>query len=365
MIHLCLVIQSLGPGGAEKVLSVLANSWSERGWPITLLTLDNGMEPPFFPLNPAIKHVALGLPAGENNGLKALYRNLRRVLLLRRALRRITPEAVISFIDRTNVTVLLAGVGLKLPVIVAERTDPAMLHSGKLWNFLCRLTYPVAAQVVVQSPEAADYYRHYVRRPPAIIPNPVLYPEPGTTKTLGLKRPSVLAIGRFTHEKGFDLLLEAFARVAPRHPDWTLTILGDGPLRLKLEEQCYVLGLKDRVLMPGVIANASAVLQQADLFVLPSRFEGFPNALCEAMACGVAVLATNCPSGPRQIVQHNIDGLLVPSEDVMALALAMDGLMQNETERDRLGKQAMDVAERFSVLKVVDMWEDELEKAVG
>jgi glycosyltransferase involved in cell wall biosynthesis len=364
MIHLCLVIQSLGPGGAEKVISVLANTWAEKGWPVTLLTLDNGMEPSFFPLNPAIKNVALGLPAGESSGLKAIWRNLRRVLLLRRALKRIAAEAVISFIDRTNVAALLAGAGLGLPVLVAERTDPAMLHSGKLWNFLCRLTYPLAARVVVQSPEAADYYSHYLRRTPAIIPNPVLYPEPVTTDSFRLKRPSVVAIGRFTREKGFDLLLGAFARIAARHPDWVLTILGDGPLRLKLEEQCHVLDLKDRVVMPGVIASVSAVLQQADLFVLP-RFEGFPNALCEAMACGVAVIATDCPSGPRQIVRNNVDGLLVPSEDVKAMAEAMDGLMLNETERNRLGQRAMDVAERFSVPKVVDMWEDELEEAVG
>jgi GalNAc-alpha-(1->4)-GalNAc-alpha-(1->3)-diNAcBac-PP-undecaprenol alpha-1,4-N-acetyl-D-galactosaminyltransferase len=287
------------------------------------------------------------------------------VLLLRQALKRMAADAVISFIDRTNVVTLLAGLGLGLPVIVAERTDPAMLPSGKLWNILCRSTYPLAARVVVQSPEAADYYRPSLRRQPVVIPNPVPPAEQMAEEYFHLKRPSIIAIGRFTLEKGFDLLLDAFARIAHRHVDWTLTIFGDGPLRLVLKRRCNDLDLQGRVKMPGLIANVQAVLQQADLFVLPSRFEGFPNALCEAMACGVASIATDCPSGPRQIIRHQVDGILVPNEDVDALALNMDCLMSDPLLRQRLGKRSVEVVRRFSVQKIVGMWEFLLDQVVN
>lgn len=361
----CFIIQSLGPGGAERVLTILANSWAEKDWPVRLLTFDNGEDPPFFPLHQAIDHHPLGLPVGKRGGLGGLLRNLKRVLFLRRMLKRISADAVISFIDRTNVVTLLAGLGLGLPVIVAERTDPAMLPSGKLWNILCRSIYPLAARVVVQSPEAADYYRLRLGKKPVVIPNPVARPEQMPMEDFRLSRPSLIAVGRFTVEKGFDCLLEAFARVAFRHPDWTLTIFGDGPLRSALEKQCKNLGLQERVKMPGLMVNVQAALEQADLFVLPSRFEGFPNALCEAMACGVASIATDCPSGPRQIIRHQVDGILVPNEDVDALALTMDRLMSDPVLRQRLGKRAVEVVDRFSVEKIVGMWEILLDQVVN
>ena len=117
--------------------------------------------------------------------------------------------------------------------------------------------------------------------------------------------------------------------------------------------------------MPGLIVNVQAALQQADLFVLPSRFEGFPNALCEAMACGVASIATDCPSGPRQIIRHQVDGILVPNEDVDALALTMDRLMSDPILRQRLGKRSVEVVERFSVQKIVGLWEILLDQVVN
>jgi glycosyltransferase involved in cell wall biosynthesis len=166
------------------------------------------------------------------------------------------------------------------------------------------------------------------------------------------------AMGRLTHQKGFDLLLQAFSRIAERHPDWQLLILGEGDLRNDLERQRAELGLTDRVQLPGVVIDPYPVLRSSDMFVMASRFEGFPYALLEAMACGLPVIYADCPSGPGEIINNGSDGILTPTGDVEALAIAMDRLMNDEGERQRLAGRAPEAMQRFSLSKTVDAWEE-------
>ncbi len=368
-MRITLVIFSLSHGGAERVMSTLANYWAAKCWNVTMLTFDNGELPPFYELKSEIHHRSLGIAKDSPNLLIGIWLNLKRIWLLRGAIRNSKPDAVISFMDTTNIVTLLATRGLKVPVIVSERIDPAMHSIGRIWERLRRWTYPFADRVVVQSKGALAYFSSKQQSRACILPNPVSLPMKPEQKSDKLSigqfpakdaRRSLVGMGRLTRQKGFDLLLQAFARLKDSHPEWTLTILGEGELRAELESLCNSLGLSDLVDFPGVVKNPYKILQQADIFVMSSRFEGFPNALCEAMACGLPVISTDCPSGPREIIRDGIDGILVPNENVDALAAGMNRLMSDEQERKRLSARATEVLERFSLENVMEMWEEVL-----
>ena len=362
-MRLTLVISSLGGGGAERVMTNMANYWADAGWDITILTLDDGAAPLFYELDRRVRRVPLAVAQDSGNPFAALRNNFRRVRELRRSIRQSGPDAVLSFLDTTNVVTLLATRGLSVPVIVSERSDPARNSPGRIWSQLRRLTYPMADVVVVQSKGALDYFSPTVQSRARIVPNPVLLPRPSATaSSVQPRKPAIVSMGRMVPAKGFDLLLRAFAQLKDKHRDWTLVILGDGPLRTQLESLRDQLGLEQRVLMPGRVSNPYDFLLGSDLFVMPSRYEGFPNALCEAMACGLAVICTDCPSGPREIIRDGVDGILIANEDVAALEKAMDWLMASEVTRKRLGERAPEVCKRLAVEKVMQMWEEALRK---
>jgi GalNAc-alpha-(1->4)-GalNAc-alpha-(1->3)-diNAcBac-PP-undecaprenol alpha-1,4-N-acetyl-D-galactosaminyltransferase len=364
--RMTLVIHSLSSGGAERVCSILANAWAERGWQVTLVTFTRAEQPPFYRLHPAVVHRPLGI-ARVTPGLGGRAGNLfRRVRTLRRALRASAPDVVVSFMNNTNVQVVAAAFGSGVPVVVAEHSDPAQHDIGPLWSRLRSLAYPHAARVVVLNQRVLETFSTAIQRRSRVIPNPVLEASPRSRADEPPRASSktLITLGRFSPEKGFDLLLDAFAQVAARHPDWRLVIWGEGPLRASLEEQRNRLGLTHRVCLPGLTTEPYGELQRADLYVLPSRYECFPMGLCEAMACGLPVVGFDCRTGPREIIEHGVDGILVPAGDVTALASALDRLMGDPDERARLASRAPAVTDRFGLPRVLALW-DELFEQIG
>lgn len=362
---LALVISSLTRGGAERVLSLLANQWAARGRRITLITLA-AIGADEYRLHPAIQRVGLDVRSESRGPFEALASNARRWRRLRAALRRARPDMVISFMAETNLLTLASCLGLGVPVVVSERVDPRMYSIGRLRSSLRRWLYPRARAVVVQTERAGEWMR---RRVPGarvhVVPNPALAPESGDGAPAGREGRWIVAMGRLTRQKGFDLLLRAFARCASGHRGWSLVILGEGEERARLSALRDSLGLAGTVELPGQVENPTEWLRRADLFVLPSRFEGFPNALLEAMALGLAAIAADCPSGPAEIVEHGRSGLLVPPEDVDALAAAMHRLMGDEEERRRLGSRAVEITRRYDPGRVTDLWERVIAEALS
>lgn len=361
-MRLALTISSLRPGGAERVLSVLANAWGARGHEVTILTFDDGSEPPFYALGPGVRHRPLAL-AGETSGaFAAATANLRRARELRRALRAVVPDAVVSFLTRVNVLAILATRDLGIPVVVSERVHPALAPVPRVWRLAWRAIYPFADAVVAQTEAARAALGPALQRRCTVLPNPVPLDDAPPRAPGGGRR--IVAMGRLEHQKGFDLLLRAFAHVAAERPDWTLTIWGEGSERAALERLSRALGVEHAVAFPGRTRGTREALREADLFVLSSRFEGFPNVLVEAMACGLPVIAADCPSGPSEIVRDGVDGWLVAPGDASALARAILVAIADPEKRARFGAAAATTVRRFGADAVVARWETLLARCV-
>ena len=297
-----------------------------------------------------------------------VFRIFKRLGLLRACLKQLSPDIVISFNDVTNVMTLLALVGTRLPVIVGERNDPCQHPLKQPWRMLRCWTYRRAASVVCQTRSALNFFPELIRYRGKVIPNPVQKTDPQSKKCLlrstGSSKRILLAMGRLSAQKGFDLLIDAFAGLAAKHSDWILEIWGAGSELEDLKRRVLAAGLSERIQLSGFTANPVETMRRADIFVLSSRYEGFPNVLCEAMSGGLPVVSFDCPSGPAEIIRHDIDGILVPPANIEALSNALDQLMSNETERLRLAAHAVEISERFSMEKVMGWWADLVMEAV-
>jgi GalNAc-alpha-(1->4)-GalNAc-alpha-(1->3)-diNAcBac-PP-undecaprenol alpha-1,4-N-acetyl-D-galactosaminyltransferase len=360
-----LVIYGLGGGGAERVMSIVANYWVARGWEVTLMMLVAPTKPPFYQLDPRIKLKPLGIAGNSGNLVAVIGNTWQRVKILRREIIASQPDVVISFMNAVNVYAILACLKLNIPTIVSEHIYPGSTDASRIWQLIMKWTYRYADLVTVLTQNALPFYPAERGYRTIVMPNPVTTPDPVVSTIRILPECSLIAIGRLHPQKGFDLLLRAFDRLQAQYPDWQLTILGEGPMRSELEDLRSQLQLTDRVHFPGLVTNVQEYLRQADLFVMPSRFEGFPMALCEAMACGLPVLAADCLSGPRDIVENGVNGILVETENVDALAAGLADLMSNPAKRQQLAQNAPQILDRFGVEQVMGIWAEAIDRVIA
>ena len=356
-MRLTLVTYSLDCGGAERVLTSLANRWRRDGHAVTVLGLSDGAAPPFFPLDPGVSLEWLAVARDSRHLLDAIANNVERVWALRAALRRSRPEVVVSFLTAVNVLVLLAAAGLAVPVVVSERIDPRFKPLPGAWRWLRMRAYGRADAIVVQTRRTADWFPPRMQSRIAVIPNAIACPSGLASRDVGsARRGVVLGVGRLEHQKGFDLLVRAFARASRRHDGWQLVIAGEGSQRAALRTLAASCGVADRVRLIGRQDDIWPTYAAADVFVLPSRFEGFPNALLEAMAAGLPAMAADCPTGPREIIRNEHEGLLVRTEDVDALARALSRLIGDPDLRRRVGAAGATVVDRYGVDAIQQQW---------
>ena len=366
-MRIILVITAMGCGGAERQLAWLGNQLSRKGHNVGLRVLHGSKS--FFDLDQEVgtRYFSEDHPQEAI----ALRRFIRRPAWLRQQIVAEQPDVVLSFIDVANVVTLWAGRSVECPIVVAERIHPPP-HTIPLWYaILRRFLYPRASRVVVQTEETAEWARKWLDPSRVVtIPNPVLAPAragPHSSQSpLPRGKHWMVGVGRLSEQKCFDKLIDVFAEIASIHSNWHLVILGEGPERASLENRLRQHNLEGRVEMPGVVKNPEDYLRASDIFVLTSRYEGFPNVLCEAMACGLPVVSFDCPVGPGEIIVDGEDGLLVPAGDVSALAAALRRLIAKPDEAARLADRATKVIERFGEEVVAARWEELLlSAAVG
>lgn len=362
-VKLALVISSLAGGGAERVTSLLANAWTRTGTDVSLLTLGPTGNDAYY-LNSDVRRIGLDLLRPAGNPAAAAFANVRRIRRLREAFRELNPDVIVSFMTSTNVLSVLAAKPLKLPVIVSERISPEAHLIPRSWQQLRKHAYRRAALVVAQTERTAAWLRKEIRGATVeVVANPVQV-EPGQSADAAAQTALaacgghniVLAAGRLDRQKGFDLLLHAFAALVPQQPAWRLVILGEGPEGNSLRELSQQLRISDRVVFPGFSRTLHFLMRKSQLFVLPSRYEGMPNALAEAMACAVPCVSFDCPAGPAELISHEHNGLLVPAEDVAKLTLAMDRLMKDQELRQRLGSAAQRSVLPYSMDIIMSRW---------
>lgn len=359
-MKITLVISGLSCGGAERVLVSIAKGFIQSGHSVAVITLSE-KNSDFYKLPLGCTRIALGVMSESMGLMEAVKSNIERINVLRKAVDNTTPDVVISFLRITNITTILALLGRKYPLIVTEHNDLKVFSYGMLWETLGRLTYPLCSCVVSVSQGVDLNFSSLPKSKRAVIYNPILVEDNGQVDELptevNLQKNLLVSMGRLTKQKRFDLLLQAFAEIAPQYPDWQMLILGRGELRKQLSQMRDDLGLSGQVIFTGALSNPFAVLKQAKLFVMASENEGFPMAHGEALACGLPVVCTDCPSGPSEMVRQGIDGLLVPNRDITALATAMAGLMSDKPHRQKLSTKAPEVLERFGLDAIVAEWE--------
>jgi len=356
-VRIAFVIPSLGAGGAERVASLLANDWSANGHDVAFVTFDKPGTEPFFALDPRVELRELAAPADARGLAVRLGLNVARVSRLRSVLRKLRPDVIVAFMTEANVIALWASQGLGVPVVISERNQPDRPGLGKLHKLARRLTYPKATAMVVQTAGIASWAKGRFHIPVHVIANPVRLDERETRREPGDAQ-SLMSLGRLTQQKGFDILIRSFAALTSKYQNWRLVIYGEGPDRAQLERLRAESNCEDRISLPGLVKDSAKALRQASLFVLPSRFEGYPNALLEALASGLPVIATACPGGTVEILADGAYGRLVPPDDVFAMTAALDAMLSAPELRESYASKARRAVAELDIATVARRWLD-------
>lgn len=362
-------------GGMERVLTNKANYLARHGYEIVVVTTDQRGKQPFFPLEPSIRCIDLGINYDENNGKSFLNKLLHYPV--KQALHRKRLKAVLMK-ERPNVTVSMfnndAGF---IPSIKDGSAKVLEIHFSKfkrlqygrkgVWKLADwwrskqdEKTVRKFDRFVVLTEEDKAYWGN--------LPNIMVIPNaisgiPAGTALLENKR--VIAVGRYTYQKGFKRLVDAWHLLASRFPDWKLDIIGDGEERPLLEQRIRSYGLERQVTLTRPTQEIGKVYQEASILASSSRYEGLPMVLLEAQAFGLPIVAFQCKCGPKDIVSDGMNGYLVPEGDTAGMAQRLETLMKDVTLRKRMGLKAKESASRFNEEAIMEKWMNTFQTLAG
>ncbi|RPD94364.1 glycosyltransferase family 4 protein [Aureibaculum marinum] len=339
-MRIVLVTPLLDHGGGQKYIANLSNYWVSLGHDVTIIHLRSGKS--FFTLSEKIKIIHLNYYGGDT--IKKIFTGFKAGIKLRNAIKKETPDFVLSILSSTNIFTLLFTRFLKVKIFVREAMSPYRKRS-KIERILRKILYKKAAGVIVMTQKAKKFVSAEIGiNNVSVIPNPVKkHPENVSTQ----KEKIVIDVGRLTAVKGQLYFLEACAKI--NRPDWKFVILGDGEYRSKLEEKIKELNIENNVVLAGAVKNVHEWLAKSMIFTSTSLSEAWGNAICEAMATGLPVVSFNCEVSPDEIIDDGEDGFLVPLQDVDELSNKIEMLMDDEELRTKIGRKAKLKMERYNI----------------
>ena len=355
-LKILFFIASLRSGGAERVASTLVNFWAEQGHEICFVTLDTS-ENDFYKLHNNIGRHELNL-YGANTSLFSKFKTIfKRVNGLFKIIKSVNPDVVVSFMDTSNLYAIAAGKLAGTKVIISERTYPPFFNNANLFDKLRKFIYKFSNAFVAQTSEVQDWAKEFLPRSVKniIIANP-LPDKYLNVKSEIQKKNVVLAVGRLSFEKGFDVLIKSYAIIAKKYPKWSLEIVGNGVEMHNLETLINNLNMQKFIKLKGISDDISKDYSKAQIFVLSSMVEGFPNVLLEAMSHGLAPVSFDVKCGPRDLIKHNINGLLVAEREPTVLAKSIELLIKDEAKRHELSSAALNVRKTCDIVTISNKW---------
>jgi len=273
-------------------------------------------------------------------------------------------KEIISFLAPFNMVSIVASFGLNIPIIVADRNDPREVPGNSILRKARDFLYRFAEGIVLQTEYNRIYFSQAVQQKSRVVYNPVDLDEKAGLALRVEKKKRVVSVGRLMPQKNQQMLLSAFAAVWEKHPDYELTIYGDGPERERLQGKIEQMGLQKCVFLPGSVQNVFDEIADSELFILSSNYEGMPNALIEAMCIGLPVISTRV-SGATDLIEHGQNGLLIDVGDEVGLTLAMEKILDDAVFGKQLAENATKINEQLEVGKITSQWVDFINSVEG
>lgn len=356
--RIAFYLGSLTKGGAERVVTNLAEYFYAKGYQVFVITkLRAEVE---YSLSEGITRIIADITKEEERGrIQNLFLRIRK---LRKIFKEVNPDVVVSFIGKNNLMSVAATRGTGIPVAVSVRSNPAREIGSGFKRKLYFAMFGMAEGVVLQTTEAIEFFPKSIQKKAIVLQNS-LNPEFIRQPYTGEKRKEIVTVGRIDTNKNQRMMVEAFAPIVEDFPEWTMVFYGDGEERAGLEARVQELGLTDRIIFKGTQSNIPEKIEASSIFVLPSKQEGMPNALIEAMVLGLAVISTDCPcGGPRDLIMSGENGILIPVDDTKALTEELKHLMEDEQLREKLAQNAVKLIDKVRPEFINAQWEEYLKK---
>lgn len=346
-------------GGAGNVVKLLANQLINRNNQVYVMLLNHHTNN--NNLSKLVNVVEKNLT--ENKAKNKICWIFSTVSEIKREINLLKPQVVISFLTNNNILTAFAMMFMKTPLIVSERSNPMVIRPSLIWRILRIPAYSRANVVIVQCSNFVNFNKIFLKKT-KVVPNPIIRPEISVNNNKkDIHR--IISVGRLAKVKQHDAMIKAFKRINDKVSNSELYIYGEGSERDNLEKLISDLDLESKVFLPGKTNEVYEKLRDSDVYLMTSLQEGFPNALGEAMAVGLPVVAFECHEGLRDIVSSGENGYLVQPGDIVEMADRAILLLENEEVKKQISKEAIKIVEKFSIEKIIDIWNEIIDRNMG